>query len=352
MLYIFLLLSPMIIYGLYVIGVLAYGSFTDFKPEEKIELQVENNKSNIIKDSTSISFLSWNIGYSGLGYKADFFLDGGKMVRSNKNDVQRYFTGIGDFVEKGNKIDFVLLQEVDRDSKRSYFSDEYEQLKKVLPEHSAVFAPNFKVNYIPVPLTSTNPLGKVLSGLATYSKYETKENTRLQFPGEYEWPKRIFHLDRCMLVSRIPTESGKELVVVNSHNSAYDGGLLKPLEMGYLKKFLLAEYEKGNYVVVGADWNQCPPNFDYDTFAKDKADDYFQTNIAEDFLPAGWQWAFDSETPTNRKLSKPYNKDSTFTTLIDFYLVSPNVEIKKIITADLDFEFSDHQPVYLEIGLK
>ena len=351
MLYMFLLFSPLFIYGLYVVGVIAYGSLTEFQPEEKIVLAENNAKTDILSDS-SITFVNWNIGYSGLGANADFFLDEGKMVRSSEKDVQQYLKGILGVLEKEKDANFVLLQEVDRNSKRSYFTNEFEEISQNLKSHSNVFAENFKVKYVPVPLTSTQPLGKVLSGLATFSKHKTTENTRLQFPGKFEWPKRIFHLDRCMLLTRVPLQNGKELVVVNAHNSAYDNGTLKPMEMEYLKKVLLAEYEKGNYVVVGADWNQCPPNFAYDSFAKNNAEDYYQSNIAEDFMPAGWQWTYDPKTPTNRKLSAPYNKDKTFTTLIDFYLVSPNVEVVMVETINTDFQFSDHQPVKLEVRLK
>ena len=90
----------------------------------------------------------------------------------------------------------------------------------------------------------------------------------------------------------------------------------------------------------------------YDTFSKNNKEDYSQTNIAEDFLPQGWTWAFDKMTPTNRKLSTAYTKGETFTTLIDFYLTSPNVEVLKVETIDLDFQYSDHQPVKLEVKLK
>lgn len=351
MLYMFLLFSPFFLYGLYVVSVIAYGSLTEFTPEEKIVLSQDNEKSEVLADSI-VTFVSWNIGYGGLGYKADFFLDGGKMVRSSKTEVQRYLKGISAVLEKEKEADFVLLQEVDRNSKRSYFTNEYEEIGKTLKTHSKVFAENFKVKYVPVPLTSTQPLGSVLSGLATYSKFKSTENTRLQFPGKYEWPKRIFHLDRCMLLSRIPLQNGKELVVVNAHNSAYDNGKLKPLEMEYMKKVLLAEYEKGNYVVVGADWNQCPPNFAYDKFAPKNAEDYYQSNIEEDFMPEGWKWTYDENRATNRKLSAPYENGKTFTTLIDFYLVSPNVEVEMVEVIDTDFQYSDHQPIKLKVKLK
>lgn len=351
MLYLLLIFSPAILYGLYVIFMLSFGTLTDFKPKEKIVLTETKSIDKKLKDSV-VSLLSWNIGYSSLGNKADFFLDGGQNIRSPKPEFQKYLNGINRFLATQKDKDFILLQEVDENSKRSFFTNEYELFSNTLNDYSAVFAANFKVKYIPVPLTSTSPLGKVKSGLATYSKYKTTENIRLQYPGEYEWPKRIFHLDRCMLLSRVSLENGKELVLINSHNSAYDGGKLKPLEMEYLKALLLEEYEKENYVIVGADWNQCPPNFAYDSFSKESAEDYFQSNIEEDFLPKGWTWSYDSKTPTNRKLSTPYEKGKTFTTLIDFYLVSPNVKVLEVETIDLDFAFSDHQPVSLKIELR
>ena len=349
MLYLLLIFSPIILFGLYVVSVLIYGTITDFKLNKTIKLEVKNEISNSLNDSV-VSLISWNIGYGSLGNKADFFLDGGKKIRSNKADFNEYFEGIKAFIKQNDQKDFILLQEVDMKSKRSYYTNEFNEVKEVLNGHSAVFAENFNVNYIPVPLNSTSPLGKVKSGLATFSKFKSIENLRFPFPGEYEWPKRIFHLDRCFLLKRIEYKD-KELVVINSHNSAYDGGKLKPLEMEFLKKILLEEYSKGNYVVVGADWNQSPPNFEYDYFSKENSDDYFQSNIDENYLPKGWKWVYDIKTPTNRKLSTLYKKGESFTTLIDYYLVSPNVEVIEVETIDLDFAFSDHQPISLKIKL-
>lgn len=345
------LLLPVIIYGLYVVVVLIFGTLNDFQPEEEIALQVNNNQSTMIADSAIVDFLIWNIGYGGLGSQSDFFLDGGVEVRPEKTLSNTYFEGISNQIASFGKIDFVLLQEVDVAAKRSYQRNQFQELGNLLPNHGKIHALNFNVKYVPKPLTSLSPIGKVQSGLATYSTYKVNESKRYQYPGSYGWPTRAFHLDRCFLTTRIPTANGNELVVINSHNSAYDGGKLKPLEMAYLKAFLLAEYEKGNYVVVGADWNQCPPNFDYAHFAKDKSDDYYQDNIATDYLPAEWQWVYDDKVPTNRKLASPYDANETFTTLIDFYLCSPNVKVLQVKGENLDFQFSDHQPVYLQIQL-
>lgn len=346
------ILIPILAYAVYVVAVLIFGTLLDYKPQEKITVEVLSNQSQNVADSANLSFLIWNIGYSGLGNKSDFFLDGGKMTRPTKELQQEYFTGIKNTIKDHGNTDFILLQEVDVNSKRSYRTNEYQEIANELTNHSNAIALNFNVKYVPKPLTSFSPIGKVQSGVATYSKYKITASTRFQFPGSYDWPVRVFHLDRCMLESRIPVANGKELVVVNSHNSAYDGGKLKPLEMAYLKNYLLAEYEKGNYVIVGADWNQCPPNFDYAAFAKNSADDYYQDNIAVDFMPQGWQWAYDASTPTNRKLATPYKEGETFTTLIDFYLVSPNVKVNEVKGINLNFKYSDHQPVLLNIQLQ
>jgi len=68
-------------------------------------------------------------------------------------------------------------------------------------------------------------------------------------------------------------------------------------------------------------------------------------------LPANWQWVYDEAIPTNRKLAKPYQPNYTFTTVIDFYLLSPNIEVVSVKTDNLNFESSDHQPVKLNVRL-
>ena len=47
---------------------------------------------------------------------------------------------------------------------------------------------------------------------------------------------------------------------------------------------MLEEYEKGNYIVVGGDWNQCPPDFKPNTFRPEiTPDEYYQINVPTDF---------------------------------------------------------------------
>ena len=74
--------------------------------------------------------------------------------------------------------------------------------------------------------------------------------------------------------------------------------------------------------------------------------------IPADFLPKGFTWAFDPNNATNRDVDKPYTKGKTPTTVIDFFVLSPNVKLISANTVQNNFEFSDHQPVGVEVELR
>ncbi len=327
-----------------------YGTLTDFRPAAETKVNsIGTAKKQIEAQKNSFSFLIWNIGYCGLGKDISFFYDGGSTVITPAPLVSTYKDGMKSYLKQQNSVDFILLQEVDLYSKRSHFAEEQKEIASVLPGYAYDIGVNYQVKYIPYPFYE--PLGKVNSGLASFSPYPSSESIRYQFPGNYAWPKSIYFLDRCFLSQRYKLPSGKDLLVINTHNSAYDDGTLKARQMEFMKEKLVAEYEKGNYVVVGGDWNQTPPGFDNNTFKKAGTEAQPQIAIADDFLP-GWTWAYDPKVPTNRKLDHPYDASKTFTTVIDFYLLSPNLVVDKIEGVDLDFQFSDHQPLYMEVSLK
>ncbi len=355
----FVLLVGMV-FLVYVAGVLVQGTLTDYQGPEKEDAFTLPAPSNDTPADSIFSFLIWNIGYGALGEESDFFYDAGrvlhsgdKMVRAPLNWVEKNEAGIRQII-RANPADFVLLQEVDRQSKRSYFHDQFVQLREAAKNHFGWFAVNYEVARVPLPLLEPwQVYGKVSSGLASYAAYTASEAYRLQLPGNFPWPTRIFQLDRCLLVTRFPLPNGKELVVMNVHHSAYDkGGVMKKAEMAYTRELLNAEYEKGNYVVAGGDWNQCPPFFKFDSFMPGLSGKYTQINIDPEFMGADWQWMYDPRVPTNRKLADPFQKGETFVTLIDFYLVSPNIKVNQVKGIETGFQFSDHQPVWMEIELQ
>jgi endonuclease/exonuclease/phosphatase family metal-dependent hydrolase len=328
-------------------GLVGYATLSDYKPAPT-SLVFENSDANPIAGLKQFNLMIWNIGYGGLSKDMDFFYDGGKQVRTAQKNVENNLTAIKEFIAQQKDIDFFLLQEVDKKSKRSYSINGYSKIANIFPKFYSGFGKNYDVFFVPVP--PSNPLGGVLSGLQTLSRFEPFSIVRHSFPGNYAWPQGLFMLDRCFLVSRyLLDDTKKELLVINTHNSAYDDGTLRTNQMAYLKNFLIKEYEKGNYVIVGGDWNQCPPKFNPD-FSDNLMDNDNRMDIEDNYLPE-WQWAYDSKIPTNRRLVAPYDKNKTLTTVIDFFLLSPNIEMVNIEGIHLGFEHSDHHPVKLEINL-
>jgi endonuclease/exonuclease/phosphatase family metal-dependent hydrolase len=157
-------------------------------------------------------------------------------------------------------------------------------------------------------------------------------------------------LKRCFLISRFKAENGKELVLINLHNSAFDDAEeLRKEELKQLREIIEAEYQNGNYVVAGGDWNQNPPNYNSKIVKKYNAK--IVRPIDNDYLPEEWTWAYDPEAPTNRDVNEPFDPKTTNTTIIDYFIISPNIEVLEVKTIDQGFEYSDHQPVIIKLNL-
>ncbi|HRS53838.1 MAG TPA: hypothetical protein P5250_03950 [Bacteroidales bacterium] len=60
---------------------------------------------------------------------------------------------------------------------------------------------------------------------------------------------------------------------------------------------------------------------------------------------------YDSMVPTNRDVNTPYYNDYTKTTIIDFFVVSPNIKVLEIKADDKNFTYSDHNPVKMKVKL-
>ena len=326
---------------------LVYATVDDYKPVD-VDLQYDNNQASVISDSAELKLLIWNIGYAGLDASMDFFYDGGDQMRPSEEGVINNMKGVVKILTPNLENDFILLQEVDRNSKRSYHLNQFEIIEGHFHQFGAFFGMNYQVFFVPIPLK--NPMGKVESGLMTLSKHSPSGVSRHSFPGNYSWPMKLFMLDRCFLVNRYPVNNGNELVIINTHNSAYDDGTLRELQMSFLKEFLLTEYEKENYIIVGGDWNQTPYGFD-PVLPSHQFDTVNLTYVDKDYPAADWNWAFDSTLPTNRRVAVPYDRSTSLTTVIDYYLLSPNIKLDEVKTADVNFEFSDHQPVQLKARL-
>ncbi|CAM4065634.1 endonuclease [Bacillus luti] len=332
-------------------GFLGYMTLTKEQPADVISLKVENNKERVLEQGNEFKVTTFNIGYAGLDKDQDFFMDGGKgSGSSSKEQTEVNLKKMLSFLQNENS-DFTLLQEVDIKSLRSFDVNGHEFLKEGLPDYASSFGKNYDTKWVPVPITS--PMGYAEAGLSTFSKYKVQTAERFQLPGMEPWPKRLFDLDRAIVEYKIPVNNGKFVRLVNLHLSAYDeGGKIRKQQVEYLKEYMNKHYQNGDYVIMGGDWNQLLSDVQLSDpkFVKERPE--WLVELPKDFTDGGFKWAVDPSVMTVRDDVKKYVAGENFVTIIDGFIVSPNVEIVNVQGKDLKFENSDHNPVSAVFKLK
>ena len=328
------------------IGVL---TAVEYRPAEREDVEVLPAAAASLRAGDSFTVLSWNIGYGALGDNADFFMDGGSMVRTadrarverNLADMQR--------AAQAEDPDVILLQEVDLRSDRSFRVDQTASWRSAFPAMDSAFAYNFHSLYVPYPVP---PIGHVESGLLTLSRFSAAAAERLRLPCPFSWPVRIVNLKRCLLVTRIPVGES-ELVLVNLHLEAYDSGEGKEAQTRRLAAFLQAEREQGHWVIAGGDFNQVFSTVD--TSAYPAVAPWQPGEIDAAAFPEGFALLMDASVPTCRSLDRPLAgaaaEDFQFY-VIDGFIVSDNVAVDSVRTLSLGFGATDHNPVLLKVTLQ
>ncbi len=340
-------------------GLLGFLSVDEFNPPDVVTLEVQGEADRMIRAGEPVRIMTWNMGYGALGDNADFFMDGGKMVYSA--DKERVEANLDRDIEIIEEIspDILCVQELDRNSDRSHFVDESDYLisgsdADVFAGNN-VFAPNFKVAFVPLPVP---PIGKVFAGLEVFSSAQISEASRLSLPCPFSWPLRTFNLKRCLEVVRMPVEnSDRELVVVNLHLEAYDSGEGKIAQTNMLKSVLDDEIQKGNYVIVAGDFNQVFSTTDISRYPVLEGMWEAGTINVDEFSPDLTFYA-DPDVPSCRSLDRvletaPSRDPSDFQYyVIDGFIASSNVSVQSVHTADYSFVSSDHNPVIMEFSLQ
>lgn len=322
----------------------------EWRPAPVLDTPVEGRAAQEAPAS-SLRLLTWNIGYAGLDAGADFFMDGGRMVRAGSEErVRENLAGIRQVLGRHAAYDLVLLQEVDRDSSRTFGIDEAKEIVADLPGFAWSFSPNYRARWVPWPLL--DPIGRVESGLLSLSRRALSSARRLQLPGAFPWPVRVFHLKRCLHELRFPASDGRDWVVINLHLSTFDReGRLRRQEMAFLRQHLARLAQEGAHVIAAGDFNQVFPGVDETSFGHTDPVPDWRIAVDPGWLPPGFRWAFDGTRPSLRATNRPWRPGVNFTTVIDGFLLGPGVEAGEVRTLDLDFRHSDHHPVLLEVRL-
>ena len=79
-----------------------YATITDYSPRAEETIYQSQETADTLPSLKTYSLLIWNIGYAGLDKQMDFFYDGGKKVRTTKDQldanmgcIEKFITGIG-----------------------------------------------------------------------------------------------------------------------------------------------------------------------------------------------------------------------------------------------------------------
>ena len=296
------------------------------------------------------NIVTYNIGFGAYTVDYSFFMDGGQYSWAlSKEGLEANICEIAGVINRAG-ADFVLLQEVDVDGTRSYHVDELGLLNQFLKGYYYNDAVCYDTKFLLYPVWQ--PHGANKCEQITYSKAPISKGIRRSLPVDQGFSK-LFDLDRCYIKTEIPTVEKENLVIYNVHLSAYSNNAeMKNAQLDKLFADMESEYKKGNYVICGGDFNR-------DLKREDKDVDYsWSADFPVEMLPKGFSLASDIAKDQNikhnscRDANEPYNPDTTFTVTTDGFLVSNNIKVNYYINGDWGYEYSDHDPVMMQIALE
>jgi len=292
----------------------------------------------------ALSLVTWNLGYAGLGADADFRMDGGESILpSSRQRVAENLSAIIEYLSTRTS-DLILLQEVAGPSLLTRGVDVNAAL-------AALFH-NWQVAFVPG-TTSRSPLGALNVKVGNFSATSIDKAmiSALDLPGHDTFALGLLHRRYRAVVVRLPpgTVGPREWVIFNVHLSAFDpDAQLRRLQLRVIVDEAERHYRAGRQVVIGGDWNMrlAPTSFPHRT-----EDRYLSwlADLPPEEIPQGWQVAVDPATATVRTLHLPYIAGRNYTTIIDGFICSPNVEVVSITGQNLGFSHSDHNPVCLVV---
>ena len=116
----FVLLALLIL----VLGYVAYVFLDYHRIEDNLPLTAEGAAAGEVKAGTAYTVVSYNMGFGAYESDYSFFMDGGTESWAwSQERLTDNIGNIGSFLSQQH-ADFYLIQEVDRDSTRSYHVDE------------------------------------------------------------------------------------------------------------------------------------------------------------------------------------------------------------------------------------
>jgi endonuclease/exonuclease/phosphatase family metal-dependent hydrolase len=358
------ILCVAIVYVAYVF--ISYNRIEDNQPIEVVGTAA-NDSYKVGEEYTAMCY---NIGFGAYTPDFTFFMDGGTQSWANsKESVINCTNGDISLIKEYN-ADIVCLQEVDFDSTRSYHVDQAQMFRDALPQDSSAQAVNYHSAFLFYPFTQ--PHGASNSSLMTFSNAQITDSLRRSLPISTGVSKLV-DLDRCYSISRVKVENDRQLVIFNTHLSAYGtDGDLQTQQLSKLFGDMKAEYDMGNYVICAGDYNHDFLGNSKEYFNENPKEQTWAAPFPDEMIPEHFakvtDYASGVTTPSCRDCDVPYTANHSgktyslaadgsydpacFTVTLDGFIVSDNVETTFVDVINNEFLYSDHNPVVMKFKLK
>lgn len=247
-----------------VLVALAWVSTDHPKPAEDVAV-ASRSAAPELAPGQRLKIMSWNVQYlAGKGRVFFYDLPGGDGPdeRPSSSEISQTLRDVARVIIDEDP-DVVLLQEVDRGSRRTDRRDQLAELLALLPRDYACWAQAYyhRAWFVPHPRI----MGSVGLTVAVISKYRIARAVRRQLPLMPGDPvTRLFNFKRCVLEARLPVAGGGEFSVMSTHLDAFaQGGNTMERQVAAVLELLKTLDDAGVPWAVGGDFNLLPPGGAY-----------------------------------------------------------------------------------------
>jgi len=343
---------------------------TTFEDVENAVMYKAGNVQPVSVPEGKIKVMTWNIRF-GIG-RLPFFGDScGERSVFTEDEVLNTLELIVSKIDEVNP-DILLLQEVDRESKRTAYIDQVQWILDHTNLNYAAYASMWQSQIIP-----SDGIGRVDVGNVVMSKWGFNSAERIKLPLRTDQSAitQLFYLRRNILKTIIGIPGSTNYYVINTHTTAFATDDTKQKHIEKFEETLDEVMSSGNSFVAGGDLNSLSPwasQRDFcnkDKCSGDTCDEDYKNNTV---YQGSYFLYLDDEGNLLNSLSSKYHAaiDSTELMLnelqhftystsgetfwdrkLDYLFSNLQVEDQTGITHQDVMQLSDHAPVSMMVIL-
>lgn len=341
---------------------------TTFEDVENAVMYKAGNVQPVSVPEGKIKVMTWNIRF-GIG-RLPFFGDScGERSVFTEDEVLNTLELIVSKIDEVNP-DILLLQEVDRESKRTAYIDQVQWILDHTNLNYAAYASMWQAQTIP-----SDGIGRIDAGNVVMTRNEIESAERIQLPlrTDQDALTKMFYLRRNILKAKIAIPDQDNFYAVAVHATAFATDDTKQKHIDKFKDVLDEMNAAGAVFVAGGDLNSVPPGAETDFCEEDACeDDVFHTDTdGGPHLEGSYLENFANEPTLLQPLYDTYNtaitlssavgvdhnthstsEDRSWDRKLDYIFTNKNVASGSGTTHQSTLHLSDHAPVSCAVILE